>query len=123
MFLINSRQGVFRCAPAKSKAYAGEALSRGYGRFFAEFLQELSPVRLGALTPAHLCRFCGTGPLLITLQGFSRKAAHPSSPNKWTSPQPLDFKKKSLGKGRESNNPLGLLTFAPFRISKGGPEY
>lgn len=25
--------------------------------FFAEFLDHLSPDRLGALTPAHLCRF------------------------------------------------------------------
>jgi len=35
----------------------GKPISRSYGRLFAEFLQELSPVHLGALTPAYLCRF------------------------------------------------------------------
>jgi hypothetical protein len=34
-----------------------QILSRSYDHFFAEFLQELSHVHLGALTPTHLCRF------------------------------------------------------------------
>jgi len=66
VFLINSRQGNFRCGPLKS----GQALSRGYGRLFAEFLSELSPVHLGTLMPAYLCRFCGTVPSLIDSQGL-----------------------------------------------------
>ena len=45
MFLVNSRQGYFRCGPA----CAGQAFLRTYGRFFAEFLNEDSPVRLGVL--------------------------------------------------------------------------
>ncbi len=34
----------------------GQALSRSYGRCFAEFLNKSSPVHLGTLMPAHLCR-------------------------------------------------------------------
>ena len=45
MFLINSRQGYFNCAPPCGR----EALSLTYGRFFAEFLEDLSLVRLGLL--------------------------------------------------------------------------
>ena len=30
---------------------------RTYDHFFAEFLNEVSPVHLGAFTPAHLCQF------------------------------------------------------------------
>ena len=106
VFLINSRQGNFRCAPAKSKAYAGEALSRSYGRLFAEFLWELSPVHLGTLTPAHLCRFCGTDPSLIDISIFRYiengaflgrllVRVHP----KWASPWSLDFYKEILRQG------------------------
>jgi len=76
VFLINSRQGNFRCGPPEG----GQALSRSYGRLFAEFLWELSPVGLGTLTPAHLCRFCGTGCIPFTLWGFSRLDFQPSSP-------------------------------------------
>jgi len=36
---------------------SGQAIFLSYGRFFAEFLNEVSPVHLGTLTPAHLCRF------------------------------------------------------------------
>jgi len=39
--------------PAKS----GKVILRTYDRLFAEFLQEFSPVHLGAFTPAYLCRF------------------------------------------------------------------
>ena len=45
MFLINSCQGIFRCGPA----CAGQALSLTYGRFFAEFLEDLLLVHLGLL--------------------------------------------------------------------------
>ena len=45
VFLLNSRQRNFRCG----RAYARQALSRSYGRFFAEFLNEDSPVPLGLL--------------------------------------------------------------------------
>ena len=47
MFLLNSRQEIFRCGP--SPEGVGQALSRSYGRFFAEFLKDLSLVRLRLL--------------------------------------------------------------------------
>ena len=45
MFLVNSRQGYFRCGPTE----VGQALFRRYGRFFAEFLGAHSLVRLALL--------------------------------------------------------------------------
>ena len=36
---------------SKTKCDIGQALSRSYGRFFAEFLKEQSLVRLGLLDP------------------------------------------------------------------------
>ncbi len=45
VFLLNSRQGIFRCGPT----CVGQALSLTYGCFFAEFLEDLSLVRLGLL--------------------------------------------------------------------------
>lgn len=45
MFLINSRQEIFRCGPH----CWGQTLSRSYGRFFAEFLKGISLVRLSLL--------------------------------------------------------------------------
>lgn len=47
MFLLNSRQEIFRCGP--SAEALGRALSRSYGRYFAEFLKDLSLVRLRLL--------------------------------------------------------------------------
>ena len=47
MFLLNSRQEIFRCGPPPEGI--GQALSRSYGRFFAEFLEDLSLVRLSLL--------------------------------------------------------------------------
>jgi len=60
VFLVNSRQGNVRCAPI----YIGEALSRSYGRLFAEFLGQESPIGLGTLAPAHLCWFAVRAPCL-----------------------------------------------------------
>ena len=45
MFLVNSWQKIFRCGPSCE----GQALSLTYGRFFAEFLEDLSLVRLTLL--------------------------------------------------------------------------
>ena len=45
MFLINSRQGIIRCGLHCWR----QALSLTYGRFFAEFLEDLSLVRLSLL--------------------------------------------------------------------------
>ncbi len=56
VFLINSRQRTV-AAPLLN---AREALFQSYDRFFAEFLNEKSPIPLGILAPAHLCWFCGT---------------------------------------------------------------
>lgn len=48
MFLLNSRQEIFRCGPSYPKI-DGQTLSLSYGRFFAEFLEDLSLVRLSLL--------------------------------------------------------------------------
>lgn len=48
MFLVNSRQEIFRCGPRYPKI-CGQTLSLSYGRFFAEFLEDLSLVRLSLL--------------------------------------------------------------------------
>ena len=45
MFLVNSRQRNFRCG----STCVEQALSLSYGRFFAEFLEDLSLVRLALL--------------------------------------------------------------------------
>ena len=72
MFLINSRQGYFRCGPSCE----GQVLFRSYDHFFAEFLNEVSPVHLGALTPAYLCWFAVRTRLNFKfLWGFSREPA------------------------------------------------
>ena len=47
MFLLNSRQEIFRCGP-RPEGF-GRTLSLSYGRFFAEFLEDLSLVRLSLL--------------------------------------------------------------------------
>ena len=47
MFLLNSRQEIFRCGPPPEGF--GQTLSLSYGRFFAEFLEDLSLVRLSLL--------------------------------------------------------------------------
>lgn len=64
VFLLNSRQGYVCCSPDLS---SGQSIFQSYGRFFAEFLNEVSPIDLGALTPAHLCRFAVRSPLDMTL--------------------------------------------------------
>ncbi len=70
VFLINSCQGYFSCGPDCSR----QALFRSYGCFFAEFLGDLSLVRLGLLdlTTCVGLRygFCNTN-----LRSFSRKRA------------------------------------------------
>ena len=65
VFLVNSRQGVFRCGPY---CY-GQALLLTYGRFFAEFLEDLSLVRLGLLDPPTCVGF-GTVCSMIILEAF-----------------------------------------------------
>ena len=110
MFLINSRQGFFRCDPATAKhwprktpnergttrkkfirilsatvcvksaifcgqcfALTGRALLLTYGRFFAEFLEEPSLVRLGLLD-LTTCVGLRYGLTAVNLRSFSRKA-------------------------------------------------
>lgn len=72
VFLINSRQGYFSCVlhPCGLR----KALYRRYGRFFAEFLGDISLVRLGllALTTCVGLRY---GLLIINLRSFSWKRA------------------------------------------------
>ena len=53
---------------------SGQALSRSYGRFFAEFLKDLSLVRLGLLDPTT-CVGLRYGTATFMLRSFSRKRA------------------------------------------------
>ena len=65
----------------------GRALSRSYGRYFAEFLEELSLVRLGLLD-LTTCVGLRYGLYIFMLRGFSWKRAHPNP--LW--PKPLGFR-------------------------------
>lgn len=69
MFLVNSRQRDFRCGLPCGR----QALSLTYGRFFAEFLKDDSPVPLGllALSTSVGLRY---GDHIVALPSFSRKA-------------------------------------------------
>ena len=70
MFLVNSRLGIFSCEPA----CAGRTLSLTYGRFFAEFLEDLSLVRLGLLA-LNTCVGLRYGSYVVMLRSFSWKRA------------------------------------------------
>ncbi len=70
MFLINSRQGFFSCGPT----CVGQALYRRYGRFFAEFLGDISLVRLGLLD-LTTCVGLRYGLHIFNLRSFSWKRA------------------------------------------------
>lgn len=65
VFLVNSRQRDFSCGPTE----VGQALSRSYGRFFAEFLNEDSPVPLGLLA-LSTCGGLRYGAAEMTLEVF-----------------------------------------------------
>ena len=49
VFLINSCQRYFSCVPRRPCGLCGKALFRSYGCFFAEFLGDVSLVRLALL--------------------------------------------------------------------------
>ena len=74
MFLINSCQGYFRCGPFNK--LKGQALFQSYGCFFAEFLEDLSLVRLGLLD-LITCVGLRYGLHLDNLRSFSWKRALP----------------------------------------------
>ena len=81
MFLVNSWLGKILCGPT----CVGQALSLTYGRFFAEFLGDLSLVRL-ALLELNTCVGLRYGPHIFMLRGFSWKRAplnlhRPKPPN------------------------------------------
>ena len=61
MFLLNSRLGLLTAAPQGCSPQRAPLLPKLRGQF-AEFLNEGSPVHLGVLTPAHLCRFAVRAP-------------------------------------------------------------
>ena len=65
--------GIFSCGPDKS----GRSLLRTYGRCFAEFLHEESPVRLGLLA-LPTCVGLRYGPSISNFRNFSWKPAHPN---------------------------------------------
>jgi hypothetical protein len=75
VFLVNSCQGYFRCAPT----CVGEALFRSYGCFFAEFLGGILLVRL-ALLELTTCVGLRYGSLHIELRRFSWKALRKTPP-------------------------------------------
>ena len=60
----------FRCGPNK----LGQAIFRSYGRFFAEFLEDLSLVHLGLLA-LITCVGLRYGVLMVMLRSFSWKRA------------------------------------------------
>ena len=70
VFLINSRQADFRCGPSCE----GQAISLSYGCFFAEFLGDLSLVRLRLLDETT-CVGLRYGSPCIMLRDFSWKRA------------------------------------------------
>ena len=70
MFLVNSRLGNFNCDLSCER----RTLSLSYGRFFAEFLEDLSLVRL-ALLELNTCVGLRYGPHMFMLRGFSWKRA------------------------------------------------
>ena len=70
VFLINSCQRYFSCGPY---CY-GQALFRSYGWFFAEFLGDLSLVRLGLLD-LNTCVGLRYGSYIDKFRRFSRKRA------------------------------------------------
>ena len=80
VFLINSRQRNFSCVPI-ALARIGKAIYRRYGRFFAEFLEDLSLVRLGllALTTCVGLRYDLYENML---RRFSRKHARHDQPRR-----------------------------------------
>ena len=68
MFLLNSCQAYFSCGPSCE----GQALFRSYGCFFAEFLGELSLVRL-ALLELTTCVGLRYGSYIYKFRDFSRR--------------------------------------------------
>ena len=70
MFLVNSRLGNFNCGLSCER----QTLLLTYGRFFAEFLEDLSLVRL-ALLELNTCVGLRYGPHIVMLRGFSWKRA------------------------------------------------
>jgi hypothetical protein len=71
VFLINSRQ----TSLAEASAKHWQSISRSYGRCFAEFLNEGSPVRLGLLALSTCVGF-KYGRNIINLRSFSWYPAH-----------------------------------------------
>ena len=122
MFLLNSRQRYFSCGPA----CAGQALSRSYGRFFAEFLGEKSLVLLGLLALSTCVGF-RYGFTISNLRGFSWKHAQSTWQNKSsTLPQLLGLCAPDLPNAHpqaKDAKPLRRLTYytpSPHRkIMKG----
>ena len=72
MFLVNSWQKIFRCGLPCGR----QALSLTYGSFFAEFLEDLSLVRL-SLLDLNTCVGFRYGRYTLKLRSFSwNRALH-----------------------------------------------
>ena len=132
MFLINSRQGYFRCGPA----CAGQALFRSYGRFFAEFLEDLSLVHLRLLAsptcvgfrygfPIHSASSADLedflGRLLCSISHPKGENFHTDKSCQKAAPR-FSTEHPSLHK-RESNNAQSILIFVPSSKNKEVTEY
>ena len=76
MFLVNSRLGIILCGPASCEK--GQTLLLTYGRFFAEFLEDLSLVRL-TLLELNTCVGLRYGLNIDKRRSFSWKRAPPDS--------------------------------------------
>ena len=83
MFLVNSRLGIILCGPAPRSSFEfvaklgrwkGQTLLLTYGRFFAEFLEDLSLVRLGLLA-LNTCVGLRYGSRIDERRSFSWKRA------------------------------------------------
>ena len=70
VFLVNSRLMIFSCGSSCEE----QAIFRSYGRYFAEFLEDLSLVRLGLLA-LNTCVGLRYDLYSIKLRSFSWKRA------------------------------------------------
>jgi hypothetical protein len=113
VFLINSRQGDFRCGLFCKR----QALFRSYGRFFAEFLEDPSLVRL-TLLELVTCDGLRYGFLYVKLEDFlgrlftyisQAEAKNFHSPRFLCSP---DFPKLRTSTHERKSNNAHMLVFS-----------
>lgn len=107
MFLVNSWQEIFRCGLPCGR----QALSLTYGRFFAEFLEDLSLVRL-SLLDLNTCVGLRYGRHVLKLRSFSwNRAPYSPLPRRRRLPFRLEYcvpdLPKTLPHGTDPNPIMG----------------